>query len=342
MNIENQGELADYLIGKKILPKNAVLKSQMLTGGVSNRTVKVDFEGHSWVMKQALPKLRVKGDWYSAPERIFYEAEAIRWFDQHLPGTCPKLTFEDKDYFIMAMEAIPSPFDNLKELFMTTTPLSEHFTKAGALLGRIHSHGKARRRIPELFFDSQFFESLRIDPYYLVCQQALPQAADFFNSLIHDTREDRYTFTHGDYSPKNLLVKNNSLILLDHEVAHFGDGTFDLGFFLAHVLSKANHHASFRKDFLTGAELFYQAYLDSTGGLTHARKQRAVRHALGCLLARVKGLSPLEYLSAAEKKIQLSTVLRLMVKPPETIPQLAEEFGAMLNVDLEPVKHYKS
>ena len=342
MNIENQGELADYLIGKKILPKNAELKSKVLPGGVSNRTVKVDFEGHSWVMKQALPKLRVKGDWYSAPERIFYEAEAIRWFDLHLPGTCPKLTFEDKEHFIMGMEAIPAPFDNLKALFMTSAPLPDHFIKSGTLLGQIHAIGKDRKRIPELFFDSQFFESLRIHPYYVVCQQVLPEATDFFNSLIHDTREDRYTFTHGDYSPKNLLVKNNRLILLDHEVAHFGDGTFDLGFFLAHILSKANHHLSCRKDFLLGTEQFYQAYLELTECLTPARKQRVVRHALGCLLARVKGLSPLEYLTAAEKKIQLSIVLRLLAKPPETVTQLVERFGTMLDADLEPVKLHKS
>jgi 5-methylthioribose kinase len=44
---------------------------------------------------------------------------------------------------------------------------------------------------------------------------------------------------HGDFSPKNLLIYGNSLMLIDFEVGHYGDPAFDLGFFLSHLTLKA-------------------------------------------------------------------------------------------------------
>ena len=41
--------------------------------------------------------------------------------------------------------------------------------------------------------------------------------------------------------------------LLDHEVAHFGDPAFDLGFSLTHLLSKALHLEAYRPLFLAAA-----------------------------------------------------------------------------------------
>ena len=44
-----------------------------------------------------------------------------------------------------------------------------------------------------------------------------------------------------------------------------------------------------------------------------------MRHTLACLLARVAGRSPLEYLDATERARQRDAVLRLMADPPGTI-----------------------
>ena len=37
------------------------------------------------------------------------------------------------------------------------------------------------------------------------------------------TRSRRLTLVHGDFSPKNVLVYRGRLVLLDHEVIHWGD-----------------------------------------------------------------------------------------------------------------------
>jgi hypothetical protein len=52
----------------------------------------------------------------------------------------------------------------------------------------------------------------------------------------------------------------------------------------------------------------------------------AVRHTLGCLLARVAGRSPLEYLTPAQAAWQRTAVLMMMANPPADIDELIETF----------------
>jgi aminoglycoside phosphotransferase (APT) family kinase protein len=125
---------------------------------------------------------------------------------------------------------------------------------------------------------------------------------------------------HGDYSPKNVLVHRDRLVLLDHEVIHFGDPGFDVGFALAHLLSKAHHVVAARDRLAEAAHLFWRSYARPQG------EARAARHTLGCALARVAGRSPVEYLGEAERARQRAAVLALMADPPTTVPAVIDAF----------------
>jgi hypothetical protein len=61
-----------------------------------------------------------------------------------------------------------------------------------------------------------------------------------------------------------------------------------------------------------------------------ALEHRAVRHTLACLLARVCGRSPLEYLSVAERDRQRLASTTLMGHPPGTVAQLVDAFTALV------------
>ena len=127
-----------------------------------------------------------------------------------------------------------------------------------------------------------------------------------------------------------MLIYDNRLILLDHEVIHFGDPAFDVGFAVAHLLSKANHLSAKRAAFANAAELFWTFYFAGVGQApwTGELEQHAVRHALGCLLARVAGRSPLEYLDEAQRHRQQAAVLDLMRvdDPPRAMADLIARF----------------
>ena len=138
----------------------------------------------------------------------------------------------------------------------------------------------------------------------------------------------RLALVHGDFSPKNVLIHAGRLILLDHEVIHFGDPAFDLGFSLTHFVSKAHHLPALRNRFIDAAGEYWKSYVETLGDLPWAGElePRAVRHTLACLLARVAGRSCLEYLDPEERSRQRQVVVSMLEAAPATIPAAITEF----------------
>ena len=332
LDIEQPGALVRYLKETGRVSEDEEPVMRVLAGGVSNRTVLLERPetGEAWVVKQALPKLRVAVDWFSDPERIHREALGLRWLEALAPpGTITPLVFEDHDNHLLAMEAVPEPHENWKTMLLGGRLENDHVEQFGRLLGTVHRGGYERREETEpTFWDRSFFESLRLEPYYGYSTKQVPDAADFLRALVAETRTRRDTLVHGDYSPKNVLVREGRLVLLDHEVIHFGEPAFDLGFSLTHFLSKAHHLPDIREDFADVARFYWATYREVVEELPWAAdiEQRAVRHTLGCLLARVAGRSPLEYLDESERARQREAVLALLQYPPESVPALVVDF----------------
>ena len=335
LDIEQPLALVRYLRQTGRIAPGEVPVVRTLPGGVSNRVVLVERPGgEAWVVKQALAKLRVAVDWFSPPERIGREALGLRWLTRLAPGSTPRLLFKDPAHHLLAMAAVPQPHANWKTLLLGGPPDPDHVAQFGALLGTIHRRGHAaRRELEPVFADRSYFESLRLEPYFGFAAEREPAAAAFLAALGAEIRQHRLTLVHGDYSPKNVLVHAGRLVLLDHEVIHFGDPAFDLGFSLTHLLSKANHLPAHRDAFAAAATAYWRTYRDTLGAApwTAGLEPRAVRATLGCLLARVAGRSPLEYLDAAGRDRQQAAVLALIAEPPCTVPDLVRGFIARLS-----------
>lgn len=320
LDIERPGELLTYLREQGRIAPDEVPQFHVLGGGVSNRAVLTARPtGEAWVVKQALAKLRVPTDWFSSPERIAREALGLRWLVKLAPpDTTVPLVFEDDENYILAMAAVPQPHDNWKALLLTGQLDTDHVAQFGTLLGTIHRNAAGDPAVERDFADRSFYDSLRLDPYYRYTATQVPEAAPFIDVLLTETWATQLTLVHGDYSPKNILVYQGRLILLDHEVVHYGDPAFDLGFGLTHLLSKAHHLPAQRTEFAAAATLFWQHYCNALGTPVWRAdlESRAVRHTLACLLARVAGRSPLEYLDTAERTRQRKVVVALMRDPP--------------------------
>ncbi len=330
LDIEEPHELIDYLRATNRIARDESPQIKVLGGGVSNRTVLVTrASGEAWVVKQALEKLRVKVDWFSDPRRIEREALAI----EHLSRICQEgsitpLIFRDDANHLLAMAAVPEPHENWKTLLLRGDVRDEHVEQFAKLLACIHRSVIGRRvHLDPAFSDTSFFESLRLEPYYLYTAEQVPEAAEFIQALVELTRSRHITLVHGDYSPKNILIHNNKLVLLDHEVMHYGDPAFDVGFSMTHLLSKAHHLEPHREKFTHAAELFWQTYQSSLPKFPVVSPESiAIQHTLACLLARVAGRSPLEYLDGAERKRQQEAVVKLMHNPPATMKGLIDDF----------------
>lgn len=331
LDIEQPEALLDYLRRKKHIRADETPTLRNLPGGVSSRTVFVErANGEAWVLKQSLAKLRVQVDWFSDPQRIHCEATALRWLARLTPsGAVPDFIFEDHDEHVLAMQAIPQPHHNWKQLMLGGGLHLEHAASFGRLLGTIHR--QATLRLEELapdFSGCAFFESLRLEPFYRYVAGQIPETSAFLNALAADTETRQHTLVHGDFSPKNILIYQDRLILLDHEVAHIGDPAFDVGFAMAHLLCKAHHLAAQRAQFAAAGRLFWAAYIATLGAVAWlvGFEARAARHALGCTLARAAGRSQVEYLSPEAKTKQRAVIVGLMQQPPATIFDVVDCF----------------
>ena len=335
LDIENFSDLREYLRRTGRIDRDEAVRLTNLAGGVSNRTVLLErVGGEAWVLKQALAQLRVRVEWLSDPRRIEREAAGIERLSE-IAGArhITPLIFLEPAEHLLAMAAVPQPHENWKTVLLRGEVEPRHVEQFASLLGTIHRQGVNDGG--GRFDDRSFFESLRLEPYYLYSAQRMPAVEGFIHKLVAETRATRYTLVHGDYSPKNVLIHEGNLILLDHEVIHFGDGAFDVGFALTHLLSKAHALPKSRDQFAQAAHQFWDVYSEGAGArLADAPMQaRACRHTLGCMLARCIGRSPLEYLKPRDAASQANAASALMDHPPTEVPAMIDAFIGRFDAD---------
>jgi aminoglycoside phosphotransferase (APT) family kinase protein len=333
LDIERPDELVAWLRSRGLLDPDEQPIATVLRGGVSSRTVRLSSDRRDWVLKQPLTKLRVPSDWFSDPARAHREASALRWMPTLAPGASPMLVFEDLDEHIVSMAAVPQPHENWKEMLLAGNVQHAHVKRFAEILVTLHvNSGERLDELDAEFGDNRFFRSLRLEPYFEYTARQLPSAAPFLNELCREADSIKATLVHGDFSPKNVLVRSDGqLVLVDYEVAHLGDPAFDLGFSFAHLLAKARHLPDSRASLLDAVRRYWAQYESGSRGASWRAglDERAVRQTIGCLLARVAGRSQLEYLSAAEKARQRELAMGLVDDLPGTVPALVDAWAAV-------------
>ena len=86
LDIEHFPDLLQYLRASGRIEADESPRLTNLAGGVSNRTVLLErASGESWVLKQALERLRVRAEWHSDPTRIEREALGMQTLAEIAP-----------------------------------------------------------------------------------------------------------------------------------------------------------------------------------------------------------------------------------------------------------------
>ncbi len=353
----------DYLRRIGCVGPDESVRVRELAGGVSNIVLYVESGEGAFVLKQSRPRLRTREEWISRPQRIWRELQIQQTLASLLPaGAVPDVLFADRANFLYAMQAVPGDFVPWKSLLLQGVCDPSIATTLGRYLGRIHVNTWNDSRLRDRFGDLRDFEDLRLDPFYRFVARRHPQLSSALQSLIDQTMHSSLCLVLGDFSPKNVLVGPQRITLVDFETGHFGDPAFDLGFFLSHlflkvvahalpaetsVRSTADGHASWESynesDILLPRPSQALLNLISTFATAYRREGRdsgllddsqlwlrAMRHWGGCLLARIDGKSPVDYLGSERQKQfvrRLGEFLLLADVPPSLescLDQLAE------------------
>ena len=297
------GNVKDYLAEHELWPRGAPMSIRELGGGVSNIVMLIEGKGpgeeeRRWVVKQSLEKLRVKDDWRSERSRIFREAEAIQALGPILgPGSLPQVIHIGLDDYLFIMTAAPPGSVTWKESLLEGRVDMGMARKAGRLLALMITLSQREPSFRTVFRKRAVFDQLRIDPYYRTTAARHPDVRPPIESLIEDSWQIRTAMVHGDYSPKNLLVQGNNILLIDFEVVHWGDPAFDAGFLLNHLFLKAFHQPQFARLYFSAAREFWQELLRGTEkAVLGDFEKMTMRHLAALMLARMDGKSPVEYI----------------------------------------------
>jgi 5-methylthioribose kinase len=308
---------------------------ETLAGGVSNEVLYVGFPdggAEDFVLKQARPQLRTPDPWFCGVERIWREVEVLRVCQEildrraadgarPLAARTPRVLFEDRDNYAFAMSAAARDHVVWKRMLLDGDANGQIAADCGTLLAALHAGGWRDERLAERLGDRKVFDELRLDPYYRSVASRDPAAANSMQRLIESVWQHPLTLVHADFSPKNLLVESDGLMMVDFETGHFGDPAFDLGFFLSHLVLKAFHHAPHSEPFWRLTDVFWESYRSDMVARIHEHEYsdlvaRGVQNFAGCAWARLDGKSKVEYLLESPWREPIRQLCRTVLAQP--------------------------
>jgi aminoglycoside phosphotransferase (APT) family kinase protein len=268
-----------------------------------------------WVLKQALEKLNVQADWFSDVERIHREHEVMQALEPILPGKhLPRVLHADYTHHVYLMTAAEEAAPTWKDQLMAGKFNPDTARQAATLLRLMHTQsGQIPMEYQAELKNQRYFRQLRIDPFHRFLMPQYPELAGRIQTLIDDltlfSASQTACLVHGDFSPKNMLVEQNgNLVLIDYEVAHWGNPVFDLAYCLGHLLLKG-WHLNRQEEMLQLIRVFLKAY--------QPRIHRLLPHLGLMLLARMDGKSPVHYIVKEALKQTIRGVAREWINCPD-------------------------
>lgn len=271
---------------------------ELLAGGVSNAVLRVADGQRLFVVKQSRPQLRTRDAWFSDLDRVYREQEVMEFLHPVLPDVVPEVLFVDRPNYVFAMSHAPLAARVWKSDLLDGVIDLALGEASGRILGQMHEATARDGGFAANFADQAVFVQLRVDPFYRKVQERRPELAGLISPILNRLLTVKEAMCHGDYTPKNLLAHEGGFTLVDYETAHFGDPAMDLGLFLAHLLLKAVRRPEQQKQFFELTRAFWRGYEAAVRFQPLPVLQaRGIEHLAVCLLARVDGTSPVDYLT---------------------------------------------
>jgi hypothetical protein len=164
-----------------------------------------------------------------APQDIIYEARAIVELSALLPDIFPHLIAVDEELGMLLMTDVMAQHCPVRACFEQEQVTGRMAWAIGKTLGRVHklTAGSAPIRgdaEPQYYHDNLWYRL----GYHR--HPALDQLIDQLGRLPRQ-------LILGDFSPKNMGIRDDGHVsLYDLDAVHHGNASFDVGFFIGHIL----------------------------------------------------------------------------------------------------------
>ena len=309
-----------YLTNRGIISGPAEVEE--LTGGVSNVVLAVKAGAKDLVLKQALPQLKVAAVWKADQRRAIVEANGMKLLHSITPESVPELIDFDPEDFTLTMERLPRECTVWKSDLLSGVIKPSIGADLGKILATWHNFGADSKESRDAYMEDSLFDQLRVTPFYRAVAKVNPALDARIQELIAEISTQKITLVHGDFSPKNIMITGvNKPIVLDFEVMHTGNPVFDLGFVSAHLLCKylRTEDDSHKKPLRETAISFINSYAQAC----NIEVAKSLSHHIAVIaLARVEGVSPVNYLDEAGKARVQSVTKAAIANPQMTFEGL--------------------
>jgi len=317
-----------------LCPDDQQPEVETLGGGISCIIALVKTRQGAWVVKQALPQLRVRDLWLADRKRILAEVACLRLIHDKIGGhPAPAVIFEDRENFACVLEYAGDGSRNWKQDLLAGAVDPNVTRRVAEILAEIHSKTLNNKDVKKRFADDTNFHQLRLDPYLATAAIHHPEIKQHLDEVQSFLADEKYCLVHGDFSPKNILLLSDGRVwVIDCEVAHYGNPVFDIAFCANHLILKAIHLKS--PAHLEGARSLWSTYW--SGVTTTHLEGEAVRTLATLMLARIDGKSPVEYLSEKERQRVRDISCTLVKKREESFAAIVSMVGNQVGTGRGP------
>ena len=301
---------------------NDPLEVAPLAGGVASDIARVTVGEHAYCVKFALERLKVEEDWRVPVHRNRAEYAWLQFAATIVPSSVPRLYGQSDLGFAMEYLA-PGEVRLWKDALLHEAPDIQHAKSVAAAIAKIHSASTRSEFRQRAFMNHDDFRAIRIEPYLTFTASRHASLARHLERLGDRLYYSRTALVHGDVSPKNILFRGDSPVLLDAECATMGDPAFDVAFCLNHLVLKSMHRPEHCNDLHLAALEFWASYAEHVDWEPRRDLEaRAAELIPALMLARVDGKSPVEYLSGANQDRVRGLAISLIPNPLPTLSDL--------------------
>ncbi len=319
IDIADKPQLEQYLKDKNLISDAKGYSITYCAGGVSGTVAFVTAGEKPMIIKQALAQLKVKETWLCDPNRMNIEQLSNQIYHKYVPSSVPEVYFYDEENYVYGREAAPENCTMWKSDLLSGLLDFQIAKQVIEALAIVHNKCSRDVEVAKAFDAKEVFYNLRISPYIEFTVGKYPELAEYAKPITKELMESKLTLVHGDFSPKNILVLDRKIFILDFEVAHYGHPSFDIAFFANHFLLKAIKHKQFSKAYLNMLGYMLKMYFEMIDFMDVKALEVSFIKLLALMqLARIDGKSPAEYITEESDKQLVREIAFTIIKERPT------------------------
>jgi aminoglycoside phosphotransferase (APT) family kinase protein len=315
--------LIDALRSMELLAPGDTPRVTPIGGAAKGRVLRVELGWGTVCVKRAEAD-RADAEYRLAADGLDAEVRWLKMAQNVVPGCAPAVLGSTAAGAAFAMEYLAAEEFPLWRARLAGGNVEPWIgAELGHLLGRIHAASAGSSAVMAHFGSRHTFEALRAGPLFARAAQRHPDCAWELRRVESMLSTSRVALVHGDLRPDNLLVGPRGPVLLDADLAHFGDPMVDVASFLAELMLRIALHPLHRPALASCWDAFERSYF---AHVTWEMPEQAEARAAALLAAfALDALDRPEAAGAAAYGDGLRDALRAsLLAPPRRIEPLRD------------------